>query len=509
MLFAAVAAAQTIEPQGTIASISFDPSDPNRLYVGSYGVLYASADGGASWYRSAQPMVAWSVAISPRDTTADPNDGTVIFAGTQNRGVLTSADFANSWMIDPSWAETIRAVTASADGSVVYAGSETALYRTTDRGGSWAVLSDQLGTGLVEAIVLAPNDPNTIYVAKIDHGVYRSLDGGVSWQLGAAGMDDVRLKDLDIDPTNPALLFATSLSAVYRSVDAGTNWQQVAFPQATFDFALDPVNPERMFAATTIGGMYRSLDGGLSWSAVNDGLGGVEVFFSVAVAPDGSGKVYAGSMDYGLFESTDYGGSWRSVSGVALPPVTPPPPPADPGYPSLSLKLTDLQNGGSVSAGGYARYRLEVTNSGESVATAAELYASWVMMPFLFGDTTPMSRSMTTSRGTCDTEGHCSFGDLAPGERAVVEFSGATRSGALRSYRLTASWWAENTGRGSQSATIGSSVTVFESGGGGALGPLGIAALALLTLTRLILRGSAAKPARLSPISGRSESLRK
>ena len=135
-----------------------------------------------------------------------------------------------------------------------------------------------------------------------------------------------QLFDLDIDPANPSVLYASTWSGVFRSADAGANWIKLDSPSRTSELAIDPANSDRLIVVTEGNGIARSEDAGQTWTAINAGLNGVTQFLSVAIGPQGSGTVYAGSFREGLFISNDYGDNWSllggSVSG-SEPPSTP------------------------------------------------------------------------------------------------------------------------------------------------------------------------------------------
>jgi len=493
-LYAGIAAGQSVESQNAITSIAIDPVISDSVYAGGPGMLYASDDAGNSWLSSVvDPQTQiWSLATDASRSSPVTSSYPWTYAAAGDLGVIYTPDLGLTWVRGGLSGDDMRSVAARNDGMTAYAGAANTIYRTDNRGQTWTILSEDLGTGLVTAIVLPEQDVNTIYVAKQGQGIYRSADGGVSWQLGDAGLVDREIIDLDIHPDNPSILFATSATAVYQSVDAGTNWIEIAAPGTSRALAIDPSTPDRMFAATTTAGMHRSLDGGLSWSAISNGLGGVTNFYSVAIAPDASGRVYAGAGDYQMFASDDYGDTWQSLGRLRERPVTQPTqPPVAIGSASLRLVVVDLQNGESVAAGSDARFRLELLNEGDAPITNAGLYAGWVLTPFLFGTDTAMSRTLQPSQGSCDSNGNCELGTIGPGQRATVNFFGATRSGRLGTYRLTVAYWSDQTSRTSHSQTIGSKVTIGSSdGGGGSAGPASLLLLILAWLARPAIRKS-------------------
>jgi len=493
-LLAESSSAQSGVTPGVIRTFAFDPAAAGHVLAGGGVGVYSSEDGGASWLLAPRPRVVWSMAVSPASLAVGAASGDVVLAATEFEAVLRSTDGGLSWSAQPDWTEAVRSVAMRADGTAAYAGSENAIYVSDDRGASWRILNDTLGPGVVAGIVLVASDPNLIYVARRGQGVYRSIDRGVSWQLGTAGMDDTYLIDLDIDPSNASVLYATALTGVYRSVDAGTSWQPLAFPPGSYDLAIDATDASRMFVASTLTGIHRSRDGGTSWVRVSGEIGSEVTFFSVGVAPDGSGRVFAGTQDFGILISADDGESWRSHVGAALPGVAPEPGPGPEAAPgSLELSITDWQGGDTVDAGSQARFRLQLTNPGQSAVMAARLHAGWVRLPFLVGSSTPMPKSLSSSRGSCDSTGECVLGSIGPGETVTIEFFGSTASGVLGTYRLSVNFSADNAGGGSTRRDIGSSVTVFSTDSGG--GATGLLDLLLLAAVGGLMRRRRAGPA--------------
>jgi hypothetical protein len=124
----------------------------------------------------------------------------------------------------------VRSVAIHPDNTTVYAGAEDGIYVSRDRGLNWNILSNALGTGETQGLVVDPGNPRAIYATKWGQGVYRSIDGGISWDLGNGGLSDTQLFDLDLHPQNASILYAATWSGVFRSVDAGANWVELNSP---------------------------------------------------------------------------------------------------------------------------------------------------------------------------------------------------------------------------------------------------------------------------------------
>jgi photosystem II stability/assembly factor-like uncharacterized protein len=473
--------AQDIEPVGVLQTIAIDSSDPTVVYTSGNANLYRSDDQGANWTTSVIGTPVWSMAVRSADMTTSPDDGTVIFAGTTDRGVLGSFDNGQTWSGDDAFTDQVRIVALHPDGQSVFAGTETAVLVSDDLGASWQVFAEFPGPGYIYGIEFGHTNINNVYVAKFGEGVYSSIDGGSSWSLSNAGLFDTEVFDLVIDPSNPSSLFAVTRSGVFQSVDAGANWSRLMSPSRVHELAIDQSNPLRMHLVTSDTGIYRSMDGGQSWQNTTQGTQGDEVFTSIAVVPNGSGFVYAGSIAHGLYISSDNGESWTAGTQGGQPlPVT---------SSSLSMTITDLQNGQSVPSGGNARYRITIRNTGPDVATSVEFDPFWVQLRIVGGND-PMPFTITSSQGSCPTPRICFFGDLPVNAERTIEFSGQTEAGSLTRYRLYARASATNSSQAAQTTEISASVTVLSTdSGGGSSGPfLLITLLILLTRRALVAR---------------------
>ena len=231
------------------------------------------------------------------------------------------------------------------------------VWKTTDGGTYWRNVSDGFfTTAAIGALTVAPSDPNVIYAGtgeteiRIDvsygDGIYKSEDAGRTWRH--AGLRDTKhIGHIEIHPRNPDIAYAAALGdifkphesrGVYRTLDGGKTWQLVLFRDADtgcVDLSLDPANPRIVFAAfwqtrrnfwnLTSGGpgsgLFRSTDGGDTWAEItrNPGLPpGTWGKVGVAVSPARTGRVWTllEAMDetYGLYRSDDSGETWKLVS---------------------------------------------------------------------------------------------------------------------------------------------------------------------------------------------------
>lgn len=199
----------------------------------------------------------------------------------------------------------------------------------------YAILAPADGS-LMVAGATAASDLPAVKAWQKSHqgsGVWRSDDSGLSWKPGLDGMRGLDVRDMAVDPKNPQIVYAATSRGMYKSTDGGASWKEINAGLASTDLqrlALDPSNPLRLFTASTKGSLYRSTDGGLTWTAPGSGLG--QYPYWLGVDPKDSKVVYAVMGTGGVLKSTDGGDNWTSartglagtvMTSMAIHPETP------------------------------------------------------------------------------------------------------------------------------------------------------------------------------------------
>ncbi len=231
------------------------------------------------------------------------------------------------------------------------------VWKTEDMGITWANISDGFfATGSVGAITVSDSHPYIVYVGMGEHavrgvmthhgdGVYKSTDAGKTWQkMGLTGTQHI--SRIRIHPTNPDILYVAAQGALYgqsqergvfKSIDGGTTWNKVLYVDektGCAELSMDMTNPDVLYAAMWEhgrlpwkiisggpgSGLYKSSDGGKNWSKIHEGLPEEKGKMAIAVSRSNPDKVYAliesdsDKEKGGLFVSDNAGKNWAKVS---------------------------------------------------------------------------------------------------------------------------------------------------------------------------------------------------
>ncbi|QHN05351.1 hypothetical protein FTO74_05490 [Granulicella sp. WH15] len=228
------------------------------------------------------------------------------------------------------------------------------IWKTTDAGHTFFNVSDgQISVGSIGAMMVAPTDPNIIYVGtgsskirsnvSIGKGMYKSIDAGKTWKF--IGLPDAgQIATVRIDPTNPDIVYVAAQGnpfkanperGVYKTTDGGKTWKQMLHISDTAgaaDLEIQPGHPNVLFASmwhalrtpwTIIsgaeeGGIYKSTDGGEHWTKLGGGLPtGLFGRSNVAISNAAPDRIYAiveAKPGMGFYRSDDAGATWTLVN---------------------------------------------------------------------------------------------------------------------------------------------------------------------------------------------------
>ncbi len=283
-------------------SIAVHPTNHAIIYVGSAsGGVWKTVNGGASW----QPLFDRQGSYSIGWVTLDPTNPNVVWVGTGEGDSQRSVSYGDG------------------------------VYKSEDGGKTWKNM------GLKESehisrIAINPKDPNIVYVAAQgplwgpggDRGLYKTTDGGKTWEQVLKIRENTGVSDVVLDPRNPDIVLATAYqrrrhqwtmidggpeSSVQRSTDGGKTWTKLSgFPNeelGRIGLAISPVNPDVVYAiveaANDKGGIYRSADNGVTWERRSDYNQGAMYYGSIFADPFDVDRIYI--MDV-VIQISDDGG---------------------------------------------------------------------------------------------------------------------------------------------------------------------------------------------------------
>ena len=252
---------------GRCVAVAGHPTELGTFYFGACGGgVFKTTNGGSHWWNVSDGFFNTAAVGAIAVSDSDPN---VVVAGTGEA--------------------CIRSNVSHGDG----------VYRSTDSGNSWTNLGLR-DTRHISRVLIHPTNPDVMYVGALGHawgpnaerGVYRTRDGGKSWDLVLHKSDKAGAADLTLDPNNPRILYAAI-------------WQAQRFPHG-----MDSGGPDS--------GIWRSMDGGDSWTEItrNKGLPtGLLGRIGVTASPAQPGRVWAlvESEDGAMFRSDDYGSTWERL----------------------------------------------------------------------------------------------------------------------------------------------------------------------------------------------------
>lgn len=299
---------------GRVDTVSGVAGDPRTYYVGGLGGLFKSSDGGVTW----ESIFNHEPVSSIGAIAVAPSDANTLYVGTGEPNLRNDVAFGDG------------------------------MWKSTDAGKTWQHMGLE-GSGAVARIAIDPADPNRafaavlgdVYKASSERGIYRTIDGGKTWQRVLYADDRTGGSSIAIDPANPKHLLAGMWEGwrtpyhlnsggpndgIYESSDGGEHWTRLkgnGLPSGTVGriaLSFAPSNPARVYALieSNDGTLWRSDDSGKTWKLVNKSHGIDQrpfYFTSLTVDPKDENHVYFMSVQ--MWESTDGGATAKELRDTA------------------------------------------------------------------------------------------------------------------------------------------------------------------------------------------------
>ncbi len=291
-----------------------------------------------------------------------PQQPNVFYIGVNNGGVWKTNDFGRTWVpiFDDQPTGSIGDVAvAPSNPNIIYVGSGEGIqrpdlsvgdgiYKSTDAGITWTNVGLHDGQQ-IGGLAIDPHDENRVFVAVLGHpygpnperGVYRTIDGGKTWDHVLYKDENTGAIQVAIDPSKPNIVYADlwearqgpwengewegTESGLFKSVDGGTTWKKLVngLPKeglGRIGFCIAPSDPKRLYAtvdAEKLGGVYSSNDTGESWALINDDnrfWGRGDDFGELKVDPKNPDVIYDANVV--TWKSTDAGKTWAGFRGA-------------------------------------------------------------------------------------------------------------------------------------------------------------------------------------------------
>jgi photosystem II stability/assembly factor-like uncharacterized protein len=296
-----------------VGSVLVDPRTPSTLYAGTSDGIFQSTDGGAGWTLIREG--AGCVGLAPSNPSR-------LYAWTTT-GLVRSDDGGEKWSgltgeglggppesaLLSVAADNPDVVFATPKGPASLTGSEGGLSRSTDGGNTWSEVLER-----ATLVVADPKTPSTLFAAASSR-VFKSTDIGATWTVVSPRQWVDEVVDIAVDPHNPSNVYAVQCSdagaySVSRSVDGGATWQKVRLEgpaKYIRQLLFDPRSPDTLYVLTfqvvesvVAAGVYRSTDGGATWENIIGKLPATG-YVSIVIDPASTKGLYATTTG-GLFK---------------------------------------------------------------------------------------------------------------------------------------------------------------------------------------------------------------
>lgn len=289
---------------GDVYSLAIDPHTPGTLYAAlAFQGLARSRDRGLHW--TALPVPQGSIL----DVEVDPVTPSVVYAtSTSNGPLLKSTDGGDTWTRFGTSPSQLYELTIDRANPAIFYGGADGFYKSTDRGATW-VQKPSVDYVSPMQIEIAPSSPATLYSVAVEgvegsppfsrNVLFRSTDAGQTWEYLHPPHEPARLA---ISPSDARTVYIATLGqGIFRTKNGGDTWEPIGSQlRDAATVAIAPGAPETLYAAVSAQGVMASTDGGASWTPVGEGLEGFAFTGFIKLDPHDPGRLWTGVAKRGL-----------------------------------------------------------------------------------------------------------------------------------------------------------------------------------------------------------------
>ena len=329
---------------GDICDIAVDPRNTHTLYLPrrTNGVM-KSKNGGKNWELINEGMVNTSLCLI---AAADSHGSTLYVAGNNGEGTFKTTDYGDSWTnisdngITHPFADELT-VSPFNPRTVIEVADVGKFFKTDNGGGSWTLTVNPrregsgFRAGTIQAASVAPSNSAVLYACKGGFGIFRSTNGGQTWDFLHQSEVDYTYA-LAVHPRNPRIVYSgyspkpfQDWAFVRRSKNGGETWDtvlNVPHSKGITSLAIDPQNPNRVYAGSAGSGadgggrIYLSVNGGDAWTPVNPHFTMCTIWGQPQLTghPSDPMTAYAATWLGGTWKTTDAGRTWTLLEQAPL-----------------------------------------------------------------------------------------------------------------------------------------------------------------------------------------------
>ena len=320
----------------TFSGVSFSLTTPGTLWIASSGGLFGSTDSGDTF----EPHFVGQGQF--QDVAVSPVDSQVVFATTTDGNIIRTDDGGQTWVsVAIGLPRTTITRVEVTEQYALLGLSGTGVYRSDNGGASWGISSAGMHGADVMAISVDPLTQGPVLASTAGGGMFQTRTGGSVWQESRGGLRAFQVTSMQHDPVNPSIVYGGTINpllagdgSLYKSLDGGVSWQAIITQVSVFDVATHPTAsgtiyvgiPTDQFSGRS--GLLRSSDGGDSFEEITGDFGelGFHDVIEIEVDRDDPRRVYAivrnpflFPPDYQLVWTEDEGRSWLGSGATTTP----------------------------------------------------------------------------------------------------------------------------------------------------------------------------------------------